>query len=190
MTLDRDAAISSLAAIEQTEQRTSQAIFYGIASAFLILWGVVTTIGYALTQVWPRHAGWTWPVLQSLGFAMTLVLTLRQRAVLTPAQRRLGWRLISAQVALVGFAALVIVVLGPFNGRQLNAFWPLVFVLGYVLAGIWVGRFLVVCGVAIAILTIAGFWWAGVWFPLWMAVVNGGALILAGLWLRRLGAVP
>jgi hypothetical protein len=83
---------------------------------------------------------------------------------------------------------LVVVILGPFKGRQLDAFWPLLFTLGYVLAGIWVGRFFIFCGLVIALLTVTGFWWAGPWFQLWMAVVNGGALILGGLWLRRQGA--
>jgi hypothetical protein len=190
MTLDRAAAASSLAAIEQTEQRTSRAIFYGIASAFLILWGVVTAVGYVATQAYPRQAAWTWPVLTVFGYAVTLVLVLRQRTIMTPVQRLLGWRLILAQVALIGFGVLVAVVLGPFSGRQFNAFWPLVFMLGYVLAGIWVGRFFILCGVAVALLTVAGFWWSGTWFPLWMAVVNGGSLILGGLWLRRQGVQP
>jgi hypothetical protein len=189
MTVDRDEAATSLAAIEQTEARTTQAIFYGLASAFLILWGMITVAGYVAEQVWPRQAGWVWPVLQAGGFGITAILVRSQRRVLTPPQQVLGWRLVWAQVALVGFAVLVIMVLGPFNARQLNAFWPLVFMLGYVLAGIWVGRFFVLCGVAIAVLTLAGFWWAGPWFPLCMAAVNGGTLIAGGLWLRRQGTL-
>lgn len=189
MTLDRDEAATSLAAIDQTEARTTQAIFYGLASAFLILWGVVTACGYVAEQVWPRQAGWFWPALQVGGFGLTVTLVRSQRRVLTPKQQMLGWRLVWAQLALVGFAVLVITVLGPFDARQLNAFWPLVFMLGYVLAGIWVGRFFVLCGVAIAVLTLAGFWWAGPWFPLWMAAVNGGSLIAGGVWLRRQGAL-
>jgi hypothetical protein len=190
MALDRETAASSLAAIEQTEARTTQAIFYGLASAFLILWGAITAAGYIATQAFPRQAGWVWPVLQIGGFAVVLVMVRRQRRDLTPPQRMMGWRLVWAQVALMGFAALVITVLGPFTPRQLNAFWPLVFMLGYVLAGIWVGRFFILCGVAIAVLTLAGFWWSGPWFPLWMAAVNGGSLIAGGIWLRRRGALP
>jgi hypothetical protein len=189
MTFDRDSAVSSLAAIEQTEARTTQAIFYGLASLFLILWGVVTTVGYVAEQAFPRQAGWMWLVLQVSGFAVMVAMVRGQRRVLTPVQQRLGWRLVWAQVALIGFALLVIVVLGPFGGRQLNAFWLLVFMLGYVLAGIWVGRFFILSGVAIAVLTVSGFCWSGAWFPLWMALVNGGFLIAGGLWLRRTGAL-
>jgi hypothetical protein len=188
MTVDRESALTSLTAIEQTENRTSQAIFYGIASSFLILWGAVTTAGYILGQAWPRNAGIMWTALMVAGFAATVAMTPRKRPDLTSTQMTLGWRLICAQVALIGFGVCVRTTLGPFTGRQLDAFWPLVFMLGYVLAGIWVGRFFVLSGIAIALLTIAGFWYAGPWFPLWMAVANGGGLLLGGLWLRRQGA--
>ncbi|MGD0108169.1 MAG: hypothetical protein ABSC06_29660 [Rhodopila sp.] len=188
MTLDRESAVTSLTAIEHAERRTSQAIFYGIASSFLILWGGVTAAGYLLGQAWPRHAGTVWPVLMVIGYAVTVAMTRRNRTGLTGRQMTLGWRLICAQFALIGFGVCVVTTLGPFSGRQLDAFWPLLFMLGYVLAGIWVGRFFVLSGVAIAGLTIGGFWWSGPWFPLWMALVNGGGLLLGGFWLRRQGA--
>jgi hypothetical protein len=187
MTLDRDAALSSLTDIETVERRTSQAMFYGIASSFLILWGAVTTAGYLLGLAWPRHAGTVWLALMVLGFAITIGLTRRSHTGLTARQSALGWRLVLAQIALLGFGVLVIATLGPFSGRQLDAYWPLLFMLGYVLAGIWVGYFFVLSGVVISLLTVAGFWWSGAWFPLWMAVVNGGGLLSGGLWLRRRG---
>ncbi|MEA2773954.1 MAG: hypothetical protein QOD93_6916 [Acetobacteraceae bacterium] len=188
MTVDRESAATSLTAIEQAERRTTQAIFYGIASSFLILWGVVTAAGYAFGQVYPGYAHIVWPVLTVLGLAVTVAMVARNRDGLTATRSEMGGRLVSAQIALIGFGVLAVMILGPFSGRQLDAFWPLLFMLGYVLVGIWVGRFFVLCGVAIAALTIAGFWWSGPWFSLWMAVVNGGGLILGGLWLRRQGA--
>jgi hypothetical protein len=188
MTLDRESVLKSLTAIEHAERRTTQAIFYGTASSFLILWGAVTAAGYLLGQAWPRHAGTVWPVLMVIGFVVTMVMTRRNRTGLTSPQITLGWRLVCAQIALIGFGVIAATTLGPFSGRQLDAFWPLLFMFGYVLAGIWVGRFFVLSGVAIALLTVAGFWWSGAWFPLWMAVVNGGGLLIGGLWLRGRGA--
>jgi hypothetical protein len=161
MTMDRQSAATSLSAIEHAERRTTQVIFYGSASSFLILWGVVTTVGYGIGQAFPGHAGIVWPVLMVIGFAATAAIIRRNRGGLTARQSALEWRIASAQIALIGFGVLTVATLGPFTGRQLDAFWPLVFMLGYVLAGIWVGRFFVFCGVAIALLTIAGFWWAG-----------------------------
>lgn len=185
MTVDRQSAITSLTAIEHAERRTTQAIFYGIAGSFLILWGVVTAFGYGYTQAYPNHGRFLWPVLMVAGLAVTAAMVARQRTDLTTENSGIGWRLIWAQIALTSFGVLVVVVLGPFSGRQLDAFWPMLFALGYVLAGIWVGRFFILCGIAIALLTAAGFWWSGPWFHLWMAAVDGGGLILGGLWLRR-----
>ncbi len=38
---------------------------------------------------------------------------------------------------------------------------------------------------AVTVLTLAGFLWLGEAFDLWMAFVNGGGLVLGGLWMRR-----
>lgn len=42
-----------------------------------------------------------------------------------------------------------------------------------------------VFGVAITALTLIGYFFIGEAFPLWMGFVNGGGLILGGLWMRR-----
>lgn len=188
MDVDQQAAATSLNAIEETERRTSQAIFYGIASSFLILWGAITAAGYVAVHAWPRYAGTSWMILTIAGLAVTVAMTRNRRRGLTRAQQGTGWRILYAQLALLGFGTTVVALLGPFSGRQLNAFWPLLFMLGYVLAGIWAGRFFVLAGVTVALLTVAGFYLSGAWFPLWMAAVNGGGLLLGGLWLRRQGA--
>lgn len=188
MTIDREAAASSLSAIEHAERRTGQAILYGVASAFLILWGTLTTAGYILGLLWPRHAGNIWAVLMAAGFAITIAMTRRNRPGLTKTQKALGWRLVCAQFALMGYGLTVVTTLGPFTGRQLDAFWPLLFMLGYVLAGIWVGLFFVLSGISIAALTVIGYIFSGPWFPLWMAIINGGGLLFGGLWLRHRGA--
>jgi hypothetical protein len=188
MTLDQESAAASLIAIEQAERRTSRAIVYGIAGWFLILWGVISAVGYGFPQAYPAHAAVAWSVLTIAGFLATALMVARGHRGLTTTRSALGWQLVQAQLALMGFGVLVVTILGPFSGRQLSAFWPLVYMLGYVLAGIWIGRFFVLCGVAIAVLTVVGFCYTGNWFPLWMAMVNGGALIAGGVWLRRQGA--
>ena len=40
-------------------------------------------------------------------------------------------------------------------------------------------------GTTIITLTLIGYFFAGPWFELWMALVNGGGLLLGGLWMRR-----
>lgn len=77
-------------------------------------------------------------------------------------------------------------VLGHFGPRELGAFWPIYFMLFYTLAGLWFGYAFVAIGLSITALTLIGFFYIGEPFPLWMAFVNGGGLILGGLWMRRI----
>ena len=53
--------------------------------------------------------------------------------------------------------------------------------------GLWFGRAFVAIGLGIIALTLIGYFFvAGGAFLLWMAAVNGGGLILGGLWMRRI----
>jgi hypothetical protein len=56
----------------------------------------------------------------------------------------------------------------------------------YTIVGLWVGPAFVAIGLGITALTAIGYFFVdGAAFLLWMAVVNGGGLILGGLWMRR-----
>jgi hypothetical protein len=75
--------------------------------------------------------------------------------------------------------------LGHFTPRQLGTFWPIYFMLVYTIAGLWVGHAFVAIGLCISALTLIGYFFVGDAFDLWMAFVNGGGLVLGGLWMRR-----
>jgi hypothetical protein len=96
-----------------------------------------------------------------------------------------GWRYAAVGLTLVGFFFAAFAVLSPVNGRQIAAVIPLAVAAAYVLVGIRRGPRFIVTGIAVAALTLAGFFLLKQHFFLWMAGVCGAALILAGLWLRR-----
>jgi hypothetical protein len=75
--------------------------------------------------------------------------------------------------------------LGHFTPRQMGTFWPIYFMLAYTIAGLWAGYAFVTIGLGITALTLIGYFFAGDWFNLWMAFVDGGGLVLGGLWMRR-----
>ena len=76
--------------------------------------------------------------------------------------------------------------LGHYGPRELGAFWPIYFMLFYTIGGLWFGHAFVAIGLGITVLTLIGYFFVdGAAFLLWMAVVNGGGLILGGLWMRR-----
>ena len=93
---------------------------------------------------------------------------------------------VAAFVLFFAFGILWSVGLGHFGPRQLGVFWPTYFMMIYTIVGLWVGAAFVAIGLGITALTLIGYFLVdGATFLLWMAVVNGGGLILGGLWMRR-----
>ncbi len=93
--------------------------------------------------------------------------------------------MLTALLLFFAFGFLCSVVLGHFTPRQMGAFWPIYFMLLYIIAGLWFGTAFVAIGLGITALTLIGYFFVGNWFELWMAFVNGGGLMLGGLWMRR-----
>lgn len=183
MTLDRDEAAASLSDIASVERRTREAVVYARSSAVLILWGVLCVLGYGFQYFRPHEARPAWITVGILGFVGTFVSGHWRRS---HHRSTITQPLLYAQLALVGYGLILLVLLWPVAPRQLSAFWPTLIMLGFVLMGLWLGRFFILCGLAVTALTLAGYFWSGAWFPLWMTVVNGGGLLAGGLWLRRL----
>jgi hypothetical protein len=67
----------------------------------------------------------------------------------------------------------------------MGTFWPIYFMLFYTIAGLWAGWMFAAIGLGIIALTLIGYFYLGSTFDLWMAFVDGGGLVLGGLWMRR-----
>ncbi len=65
------------------------------------------------------------------------------------------------------------------------AFWPMLFLLGFAIAGFLFGWAFSAIGVGLSALIVAGYLWSGDAFPLWQAIVTGFGFIACGLWMRR-----
>jgi hypothetical protein len=189
MPIDQARAQSALDDIALIEARTVQASIYGASSAITILWGVVVAIAYTATQFLPVEAGLIWPSAWAAGLAGSFFISCKWKRNSSKQQRSSTLPLL-APLVLILFGMLFLWLLPPTSPRQLNAFWPLLFMMGYVLAGLWLGRFFIVCGILVSVLTVVGYLYSGPWLPLWMAFANGGALIAGGLYLRKIGLQP
>jgi hypothetical protein len=64
-------------------------------------------------------------------------------------------------------------------------FQPSLFMLGFILAGLWVGRFFLLLGLIGLALMALGYFQAEPLLRYWMAVVQSGTLILGGIWLHK-----
>jgi len=180
MPIDREEAGASLIEIDAIVRRVKQSATYRASSVLLMFWGAIVIVGDVAAMFAGRWTGWAWTALDLLGILGTVVLLARART-----GAHLAPRILMVFALFVGFGFVWATLLGRSGPRELAAFWPTLFLFGYALAGLWFGRAFTIIGVALAALVVAGFFWTGEAFDLYLAVVNGGGLILCGLWMRR-----
>lgn len=181
MPLSSKEAAQNLLEIEKTEQRSSNAYGYEMAAPHLLLWGVIWMIGYSVSYIYPQIS-WLWLVLAGMGTLASALIGWRMKRARSSDSRDL--RYLSSALAVFLFIAALFQI-APLNGMQIGAFFPILVALFYGLVGIWSrGLRMIILGVALAALTLIGYFDLQQYFALWMAVVGGGGLILGGLWLR------
>jgi hypothetical protein len=178
-------AAQALSDIENIVQRVRQSRIYDVASQIMIVAGVLVLAGNLANFAAPRYSAIIWIAVNVLTVASVAALS-------TMGPRMSGvqafdFRVLAAFLLFYGFGILCCVVLGHFGPRELGAFWPIYFMLFYCIAGLWFGRAFIIIGLAIIGLTLIGYFFIeSAAFLLWMAAVNGGGLILSGLWMRRI----
>ena len=182
MPIDKSEAAAALDDIASIVERVKQSTFYRNAAAILVMWGVLVACGYLVTYLMPARGGMIWTALHIAGTGGTIALLRRQRL---HEGRAADLRALAALALFFGFGLLWSVVFGRMGAREMGAFWPTLFMFGYTLAGLWFGRAFIALGLTITALTVAGYVWAGPLFEPYMAIVDGGGLILCGLWMRR-----
>jgi hypothetical protein len=181
--IDSKQATEALTDIDEIVRRVRQSRIYNFSSLMLIVWGALVFAGYVTSYIWPRTNGIHWIVLDVIGLAASLALgawTRRRTGVNT-----FNSRFLIAFVLFAVFGCILSIGVGHLRPRQMDAFWPIYFMMVYTIAGLWFGYAFVAIGVGITALTLIGYFFAGDWFNPWMAVVDGGGLVLGGLWMRR-----
>ena len=180
--IDSREASEALADIDDIVHRVRQSRIYDLASQLMIMWGVLVFAGYLVTWLVPHYAvtGWIavyvigiggWGAFSAYNWPKSGVRTFNRKFLYA--------------VAMIIVFGVFCCIFGQFGPRQLSTFWPIYFMLLYIIAGLWFGHAFVAIGLSISALALAGYFWAGGWFELWMAFVDGGGLMLGGLWMRR-----
>ncbi len=188
-------ARSALGEIEQTAAKIRRLIAHGHFAPLLILWGGIWIAGFGCQQFFPAQAGWAWLVLDLGGFLGSWLVAVRQQS---PMKKKGDPRIGLFWVALMVYGVIWMGLLLSFPDarnpsaeflaamtRRTGAYWATVPMFGYVVAGLFLDRFLAWLGLAVTGLTLLGFVFAGDYFSLWVAITGGGALILSGLFIRK-----
>ncbi len=183
MSIESREAAEALADIEEIADRVRQSRLYNLASLILVLWGALVFAGYVTCYALPRQAGMVWIATDLLGVigSVAISLFIHEKS----GARTFDGRVAAALACFFAFGLFWSVGMAHFGPREMNAFWATFFMLPYTMVGLWLGWAFVAIGLGITALTLIGYYFSGPYFELWMAVVNGGGLMLGGLWMRR-----
>jgi hypothetical protein len=181
--IDPREAASALSDINEIGRRVRQSTIYHLSSLLLIMWGALVFASNIASFLWPRSAGYVWLAVYVAGVAGSFAISSAGYA--RTRLRSVDIRMLLAFLLFIAFGIFSSNWLGHFTPRQLGTFWAIYFMLVYTIAGLWIGYAFVAIGLSITALTLIGYFFVGPWFEPWMAAVNGGGLILGGLWMRR-----
>jgi hypothetical protein len=180
--IDSRQASEALSDIDEMVRRVRQSQTYDLASLTMMFWGVLVLSGNIANWLWPGDGNHIWIAVNVAGALATLAIIYFRTD-----PHPFDVRMLVAYLLFFAFGYFCTKVLGDFTPRQLGTFWPIYFMLFYAIAGLWLGYAFVLIGVGISLLTLIGYFYVGgAAFLLWMAFVNGGGLILGGLWMRRI----
>ena len=182
--IDSQQASEALADINDVVQRVRQSRIYDLASLMLIMWGVLVFAGYLgrLSVAAPCRL-WLDRGLCRRPCRLIVIGRFNQARA---GVRTFDVRMLAAFLLFMPFGIFVSAWLGHFSPRQLGTFWPIYFMLFYTIAGLWAGYAFVGDRLsASSALTLIGYFFIGDASICGWPFVNGGGLILGGLWMRR-----
>jgi len=188
MSISKDDAAQALSEIDQARGRVRSLAAYAQAAPYLVLWGIAWLVADTAIALSPR-AFWVWPAVIAVATLVNVGIAVAQAREVGAGQTRSPhWKALATALICVVFLASLFLVLSPLGGKQIHSVFGLFFGSVYVVMGLWLGWRLVALGLALAGLTLVAYYALpmGGGYPLFMGVVAGGALIVGGLWLRKI----
>jgi hypothetical protein len=207
MHITPEQARENLAQINETVARTNRVVAYKGMDYILYLWGAIWIVGYLVSQYqpllqvgdsfYPLYSQMTWGVLIPLGLLATWAISRKMEGTKGEREKRQGRRIGAMWGLLYGYVNVVAMLLAPFiqisSSEEGLLFWGRMNVIAgiipmfaYVMMGLMLENTgLLLIGLLITVLAVAGVYIVPMYACLWMAGAGGGVLILSGLWVRR-----
>lgn len=183
MKVTRDEAERSLQAVQQVRNHMRKSIATGSAPQNMIIWGAIWLIGYLGSHfLGDLHAGRVWIALVVIGGVVGWLMGYRLGPrVRIPGAERLWqfWIFLWIYIFLWTWIAW------PLDARQISLLIVTYTMFGYVILGLWTGKFFTRVGLVVTALALLGYWTLPDLFYLWMAFLGGGTLIGSGLYILR-----
>jgi len=186
MNISPSEAEEALAAIQIMTQKTRHSIASGSAYISLIITGVVWLIGFTATQfLTPPLIVWIWIVTSIVGSALATFIGIRAgKRVRIASSAVAGKRIATFWVLLIFFAAAIVAVAHPTDGKQITLLIILLAMIGQMGMGLLLSFSATWWTVPVAAVALIGYFFALDWFFLWMGLLGGGTMIILGLYIR------
>jgi hypothetical protein len=186
MNISHNEAEEALAAIQTMTQKTRHSIASGSAYISLIITGIVWLIGFTATQFLTAPLiVWIWIVTSIVGSALATFMGIRTgKRVRVASSAVTGKRILTFWVLLVLFAAAIIAVAHPTEGKQITLIIILFAMIGQMGMGLLLSFSATWWTVPVAAVALLGYFLASDWFYLWMGLLGGGVMIVLGLYIR------
>jgi hypothetical protein len=186
MNISPNEAEEALAAIQTMTQKTRHSIASGSAYISLIITGIVWLIGFTATQFLTAPLiVWIWIVTSIVGSALATFMGIRAgKRVRVASSAVTGMRIAIFWVLLALFAAGIIAVAHPTDGKQITLLIILFAMIGQMGMGLLLSFSATWWSVPVAAVALLGYFLAPDWFYLWMGLLGGGAMIVLGLYIR------
>jgi hypothetical protein len=176
-------ASQSLAVIHQARNETRKALARAGTGYFFIIWGIVWLFGFLGSQILPGPlSGYLWLALDTFGVVGSIIAGIRysQRVRSSGA-----WRVIVFWLLLTVQGGILMWITWPLDSQQYLMFVTILIAMGYGLLGIWINLPLAIIGVSISALAVMGWLLIPAYLGYWLALVGGGGLIGAGLYVLK-----
>jgi len=179
-------AQEALELVERTTRQMRRAVAHGGMPYFLMIWGAVWILGFGGTHLLgpgSPQTGILWIVLDTLGVIASFGVggwfgRRVRRGPWGPSMMGLFW------LAWIGYGILLVYFARPQSGNQLALLISLFAMFAYVTMGIFYrSRFLVGLGLGVTLFLVGGYLLIPPYFNLWMALLGGGSLMAAGLYI-------
>lgn len=153
---------------------------------YMLLWGIVWTLGFLATQFEPQLVNWIWGIMILAGMIGSAVLGITQggqmRAVPGSQTAFLGSRFGIFNGVLYAFAILWLIVFS-LTPLQVAMLWITVTMFSSIIAGIWMRVPVSIwLGVGVTIMSLLGYYLLSHYFWLWVAVFAGLPLVGMGIY--------
>jgi hypothetical protein len=172
----------------QHATRTARSVF-NIWSYHMLVWGIVWTVGFLISQFLPQWINWIWIVLVIIGVACSGILgTMQGRRVrMTPGSQAafISSRLGMFYGVLYAFIILWLIIF-PLSAAQVSMLWITALMFGYIVAGLWLRQTIsIVLGVGVTVMSVIGYYLLPHYFWLWSAIFAGLPLICLSIYYLR-----